>query len=157
MPLIKWQPKRNEADPVHSLREVVDRMFDTACWRAPQPWGPTWLSPQSEFFPNVDIRETGDEYLVVAEVPGLSREDLSVHITEESVTIRGERRGGEESKGENYHYKESTYGSFQRVIPLPGPVLPDQSTAKLKDGVLTLRLRKAEPTKQLGIRVPVEE
>ncbi len=157
MALVKWQPRRNDPDPFQSLRQVVDRLFEDACRGVPRRWTPTWVTASGAgFIPNVDVKETAHEYVVTVEVPGLRPEDLDVHITADTITIKGERKEEQENKRESYYYRESSVGSFQRVIPLPGPVVAEKAAAQLKDGVLTLTLPKAEPSKLTGVKVKVE-
>jgi len=104
----------------------------------------------------VDLKETEKEFVLTAEVPGMQKDQLDVNIMEESVTIRGERQEEKETKEQSYYYKESSYGSFQRVVPLPARILADKAKAKLKDGVLTLNLPKAEPSKSKAVKIKVE-
>ncbi|RMG96386.1 MAG: Hsp20/alpha crystallin family protein [Candidatus Dadabacteria bacterium] len=157
MALIKWEPKSKQVDPFRSLRQEVDRIFDDFFRSWSRPWG-AGLPALAEggFVPSVDLKETDKEFVLTAEVPGVSKDELDVTITEDSVTIRGERKAEKEEKNENYHYRETAYGSFQRVVPLPAEVVPDKAKAKLKDGVLTLTLPKAEPAKPKGVKVKVE-
>jgi HSP20 family protein len=156
MALVKWEP-RSELEPVRSLRQEVDRLFEDFFRGWPKPWSTGWLAPaEGAFAPSIDLRETDKELILTAEVPGLQKEDVDVNIMEQSVTIRGERKQEKETKEQNYHYRETSFGSFQRVIPLPAPIVADKAKAKLKDGVLTLTLPKAEPSKPRGVKVKVE-
>ncbi len=157
MALIKSEPRRGELAPVHSLRQEVDRLFDAFFRGWPRPWssGGVPLEPGA-FAPNVDLKETDKEFVLTAEMPGMRKDDVDVNILEQSITIRGERKEEKESKELDYHYRESAYGSFQRVIPLPSPIVAGKATARLKDGILTLNLPKAEPSKPKGIKIKVE-
>lgn len=163
MALIKWDPKRMELEPVRGLRDEIDRLFDEffqGWWR---PLGTDWPGPRlrslagsAEFLPNVNLKETEGEYLITAELPGLAKEDIQVSLTEDSVILSGERKLEKESKREAYHYRETSHGSFERVIPLPGQIKTAGAKAQLKDGVLTLVLPKAEETKRKEVSVKVE-
>jgi len=157
MALIKWEPRLGELQPVRGLRQEVDRLFDEFFRGWPKPWT-GGLLPQEEgaFAPVVDLKETEKEFVLTAEVPGMQKDQLDVNIMEESVTIRGERQEEKETKEQSYYYKESSYGSFQRVVPLPARILADKAKAKLKDGVLTLNLPKAEPSKSKAVKIKVE-
>lgn len=157
MALVKWEPRSGEIGPVRSLRQEVDRLFEDFFRGWPKPWTGGWATQEEgAFAPAVDLKETEKEFVLTAEVPGLQKDDLDVNIMAESVTIRGERREEKESKEQSYYYKESSYGSFQRVIPLPAPILAEKAKAKLKDGVLSLTLPKAEPSKSKAIKIKVE-
>lgn len=157
MALIKWEPRRGEVAPFRSLREEIDRVFDDFFRGWPRPWSGGWPSAlESVTAPTIDLKETEKEFVVSAEVPGVTKDQLNISIAEDSVTLQGERKAEKEKKEENYHYKESSYGSFQRVIPLPAAVVADKAKAKLKDGVLTLILPKAEPSPKKQIKIKVE-
>jgi len=157
MALIKWEPRQGELEPVRGLRQEVDRLFDDFFRGWPRPWSGGWLTSETgAFAPNVDLKETDKEFVLTAELPGMRKDDIDVNILEQSVTIRGERAERKETKEQNYHYRESSYGSFQRVIPLPSPIVADQAKAALKDGLLTLSLPKAAPSKPKGVKIKVE-
>jgi HSP20 family protein len=104
----------------------------------------------------VNLKESERELVVTAEVPGLSRDELEVTITEDAVTLKGERREDQEAKEEDYHCKETAYGAFERVIPLPAQIKANEARARLKDGVLTLALPKIEGAKRKQVKVRVE-
>jgi HSP20 family protein len=114
------------------------------------------MPERGEFFPAVNLKETENEYVITAEVPGLKKGELDVNVGEDNVTLKGERKEEKEEKKENYHYKEAVYGAFERVIPLPGTIKSAEAKAQLKDGVLTLTLPKAEATKKKEIKVKVD-
>ncbi len=157
MALIKWEPRRGEIAPFRSLREEIDRVFEDFVRGWPRPWSGTWPATlESVSAPTVDLKETEKEFVLTAEVPGVTKDQLNIAIAEDSVTLQGERKEEKEKKEENYHYRESSYGSFQRVVPLPAAVVADKAKAKLKDGVLTLTLPKAEPSEKKQIKIKVE-
>ncbi|GAB4266748.1 MAG: Hsp20/alpha crystallin family protein [Deferrisomatales bacterium] len=158
MALIPWEPRRRGLEPFRGLREEVDRIFDEFFrgWGGP-PWAGRGVAPWSAgFYPSVDLKESENELVLTAEVPGLSKEELDVTIAEDSVTLRGERKEEKEREGESYHYREAAYGAFERVIPLPVEVKAEKAQAKLRNGVLTLTLPKAEPSKRKQIKVEVD-
>ncbi len=157
MALIKWEPRYGELEPVRSLRQEVDRLFEDFFRGWPRPWAGSMLTTaEGAFAPTIALRETEKDLVLTAEVPGLQKEDVDVNILEQSVTIRGERKEEKETKEQNYHYRESSFGSFQRVVPLPVPVVAEKAKATLKDGVLTLTLPKAEPSKPKGVKIKVD-
>ncbi|MDW7712234.1 MAG: Hsp20/alpha crystallin family protein [Deferrisomatales bacterium] len=157
MALIKWEPRYGELEPVRSLRQEVDRLFEDFFRGWPRPWAGSLLGQaEAAYAPSIDLRETDKELVLTAEVPGLRKEDVDVNIQEQSVTIRGERKEEKETKEQSYYYRESSFGSFQRVVPLPVPVAAEKAKAKLKDGVLTLTLPKAEPSKPKGVTIKVD-
>ena len=162
MALIKWEPRARELEPFRNLREEVDRLFEDFFRDWPRPWG-GWMSPfrgsaavEAGFSPSVDLKETENEFQVTAQVPGFNKENLEVTITENSVTLKGERKEEKEKKGETFHYREVSQGSFQRVIPLPSEVVSDKAKAELKDGVLSLTLPKTEPSKRKALKIKID-
>ncbi len=90
-----------------------------------------------------EVEETDGEILVRVEVPGLTKDDVQVVIEGNRLSLSGEKRFQRESHDSTYHIMERAYGSFQRVIPLPGNVDADKAKASCADGVLTVRLPKS--------------
>lgn len=144
--LVRWRPFRE----LRRMEEMMDRFFDEAFFR---PWG--WR--RGEFFGMVpvDIYETDDEYTIKATLPGVKPEDIEVTYEAGVLTIRGEVAEEKEVKGECL-VQERRFGKFSRSISLPGTIVPDKIVANLKDGVLTLRVPKAEEVKPKKISVKVE-
>lgn len=152
MALIKWSPMRDLATEIFDLQREINRMFDRL-FRG--------FEEEEEFrvmkwTPMVDISETDDEYIVRAEVPGVSKDDLKITIKDNILTISGEKKQEKETKSENFHRIERVYGSFTRTFTLPGAVKVDKVEAKFKDGVLTIKLPKVEETKAKEIEVKVD-
>jgi HSP20 family protein len=96
--------------------------------------------------PLVDVVDTGREFVVRAEVPGVAKEDLDVHVTSDGIDLRAESNRETEEKETDYYYRERAYSAFHRSAPFPDEVLPDQAEANLKDGVLEVRIPKKEAT-----------
>jgi HSP20 family protein len=90
----------------------------------------------------VDVYQNGEEIVVQAPIAGVSRDDLDIEATGESVTIKGERKQGDKIDETDYLYQECFWGKFSRVIILPQEVDPDSAKVSLKNGVLTVRLPK---------------
>ena len=93
--------------------------------------------------PKVDIIQNEKEIVVKADVPGAKKEDISVTVTEDTLTIRGEVRSDYEDKKDNYFHSERFYGAYSRTLPLPTLVANDKAAAKFEDGVLTITIPKA--------------
>ncbi len=108
-----------------------------------------------EWVPQVDMSETKDELTVRAEVPGMDKEELSVTLQDNVLTLRGERKQETEAKSATFHRMERSYGSFVRSFTLPTLVQTDKVKAAYKDGVLTITLPKAEEAKPKEISVSV--
>lgn len=140
--LIRWEPAREMV----SLREAMDRLFDDAFTR---PFGLV-AGLQT---PAIDIYQTGEEVVVSATLPGLKAEDVQISITGDLLNIKGESREKTEKKEKAYHLREQRYGSFERILSLPAPVLADKAKAEFEDGILTITLPKAEESRRRTIAV----
>ncbi|MFN3265143.1 MAG: Hsp20/alpha crystallin family protein, partial [Aquificaceae bacterium] len=105
------------------------------------------------FAPVVDVYETDQELVVKAELPGVKKENVEVSIRDNALHIRGEKREEKEEKTETYHRVERVYGKFERVLPLPADVKVESAKAEFKDGVLEIRIPKAEGAKEKKIEI----
>jgi HSP20 family protein len=101
----------------------------------------------------IDVYQTDNEIVLKSTIAGVKPEDLDVSINNDMVTIKGERRTEEEVSEENYYYQECYWGGFSRSVVLPVDVLPEKAEASLKNGILTIRLPKAEANKVKKIQV----
>ena len=107
------------------------------------------------FTPAVDIEETADEFVFKADLPGMSQKDVKVNLMGDTLTIRGERKQESESKNGGVHRTERVYGAFERTFRLGTPVRNDKVKAQYKDGVLEIRVPKAEEAKLREVEVQV--
>jgi HSP20 family protein len=106
--------------------------------------------------PAVDIYENDKKELVLkAEVPDVRREDLSVQVENQTLTLKGERKFNQEVKEDQYHLVERAYGTFSRAFRLPNTVDAGKIAAEYKNGVLTVRLPLREDAKPRTINVDV--
>ena len=116
------------------------------------------LEPAENFWaPDVEMFEKDGQLFVRADLPGMKKEEVTVEVTDQGLTLKGERKREKEEKGENYYRTERSYGSFYRVIPLPDAAKFDQAKAVMRDGVLevTMPVAKAEQkTTRLEIQEP---
>ena len=106
-----------------------------------------------ELSPTVDIFEEGNDLVVKAELPGIKKEDLNVTLTENRITISGEKKQEKKVEKKDYHRIESSYGSFTRSFRLPENVNGDKAKSSFKDGMLDIRIPKTEEAKQKKITV----
>lgn len=95
-----------------------------------------------EFVPRIDMREDESNFVVTADLPGMTKDDVTVDVTAEVVTLHGEKKREREEKRENYHLVERSFGEFSRTLRLPHAIDPDKASAIFKDGVLTMALPK---------------
>ncbi|WP_396622241.1 Hsp20/alpha crystallin family protein [Marinobacter sp. W-8] len=114
------------------------------------------LFSRSDWAPAVDIKETPEAFMVEAELPGMSKDDVKVTVQDGVLTIQGERKSEEETKDKKLHRIERFYGSFMRRFTLPDNVDENSVKANFKDGLLTLSIQKAEPKEPKAIEVEVK-
>ena len=110
---------------------------------------------ESYWMPTVDVSETENDFEIRAELPGVSESDVNVSVTDNRLTVKGEKRQETETDGKNYHRVERRYGSFQRSFTLPRNVETSNIKAGFQDGVLTLTIPKAEEAKPTEIPISI--
>jgi HSP20 family protein len=101
----------------------------------------------------IDVYQTDNDVVIKSTIAGVKPEDLDVNINNDMITIRGERKQDEEVPGENYYYQECYWGGFSRSVILPVDVLADKVEASMKNGILTIRMPKADNTRTKKIQV----
>lgn len=101
----------------------------------------------------IDVYQTENDIVIKSTIAGVKPEDLDVSINNDMVTIRGDRKNEEKVESENYYYQECYWGTFSRSVILPVEVLADKAEAVMKNGILTIRLPKADTTKSKKIQV----
>jgi HSP20 family protein len=136
--------------PVAQLRDEMDRLVSDFFGGEPAR-AQRWSGP-AQGFPALNVWEEGDALWAEAEVPGLAGEDIDISVIGSDLTIRG-RRGGEPREGVAYHRQERGGGEFNRVLRLPFDVDGAKVEATLTDGVLLVKLPKAESAKPKKIQV----
>lgn len=139
-PTAQWNP----------FREFEDRFGRVF---AGLPADPEWNV--GAWTPAIDIHEDENQYTLKADLPGIKKEDLSLTVVENVVTIKGERKQEMEKKEKGYHRIERSYGSFQRAFQIPGGVDANKVEASFENGVLTVALPKPEAAKPRQIEVKV--
>ena len=142
--LIPWRKEARAGQPLTSRSEARD-LFRGMLEDFFRPWmAAPWSERGTATAPALDVSETDEEYKVTAELPGMSRDDIQVTIHNGRLTISGTKKEERKEEKENYLRVERSYGSFSRTVTLPANVDEDRVEAAFKDGVLSLRLLKAE-------------
>jgi len=129
----------------------VNRLFDTFLGRPVAVAAPATRS----WLPAVDMHETKDELVLTVEVPGVSEKDVTVSITGDLLSIKGERRWDDEARDRQCLHAERVYGQFERLVQLPMAVQADKVKATYRDGVLQITLPKAEELKPRQIKIDI--
>jgi HSP20 family protein len=143
MAIQKWAPFKD-------LRREMDDLFDKFFGEQQLP-AKRW----AEIAPALDLKETDNEVIVTAELPGVEPKDMNISLEGDTLTIRGEKKQEKEEKNENIVRIERSYGSFQRSISLPCKVAEDKIAADFRNGVLRVTLPKTESSKKKSIKINV--
>jgi len=148
---------------IERFADEMDRIFDDfGLGRSRVPrFGSSWLTssgPAMDLWsPNVEIFQRSSELVVRADLPGLSKDDVKVDVTDEAITIQGERRREHEDERGGVYRSERSYGSFQRVIALPEGAITDQAKATFRDGVLEITMPAPPDQVTRGRRLEITE
>lgn len=153
MALFPAVPRRRTGDPfmeLFSLPERLERLLG-------EVWG---LGPRETvagvLAPPLDMRETDREFVVTVELPGVDKKDIKVDLSDDVLTIEGEKREEKDRESGNYHVIERSWGSFRRSVRLPAEVDRDAVSATFKDGVLEVKLPKTEKEQKRTRKIEVK-
>lgn len=143
-------------DPFKELEDMQQRL-STMFGRAPvrKDGDKQESMTVAEWAPLVDISEDEKEYLIKAELPEVKKEEVTVSVQDDVLTIAGERKYEKEEKGKKFHRIERAYGSFERSFTLPEDADAGKVAADFKDGVLKIHLPKSEKAKPKSVEVKV--
>jgi len=139
--LTRWDPFREMMD----IRREMDRFLQTTLSNQ-EGMQQTWAIP-------LNVSETKDAYELEASLPGVKPEDVEITLTNNTLTISGETKAEEEKEDRTFHMRERRYGSFVRSLTLPSAINPDAVEAHFENGVLKLRVPKAEEAKPKRIQI----
>jgi HSP20 family protein len=156
LPEIARKPGTGDDHPFYSLQRDMNSLFDNFFRGfdmaprgfADRGWG--------GFTPSVDVKENEKEFIIKAELPGVEEKDIEVTVTNDAVTIKGEKKEEKEEKDKNYYYMERSYGSFSRVIPLEVGIDAAKAEASFKNGVLDIKIPKNQSVKAKGTKVSIK-
>lgn len=140
MAIVRWDPFRD----LSTLHDRMNRLFDETLSRG-RSSEPSELT--GNWAPSVDVYENGEGYVIVAELPGLTKDEVQIELKENMLTLRGERKFQDEYKDQTCHRMERAYGQFVRSFSLPAQVEAGKVEARFKDGVLTVTVPKAAAAK----------
>src|SRR5262245_20501905 len=141
--LVRWSPNGDWMG-VHA---DVSRLFDSVLGTATEA--------TSRWAPAVDVRETGEEFFVRMDLPGVESNDVQVSVVEHTLSGTGERRESTEAKDVKWHHVERYHGTFERRFQLGTAVQGDKVSATFKNGVLEIRVPKAEQAKPREIQIQI--
>ena len=149
-----WDPDRYE--PFKSLHQEIDRVFDS--FTESMPWAAKKNGGNGfgRMAPQVNLSESEKAVEVTVELPGVDEKDIDVTVTDDILTIKGEKKAEKEEKDKDYHMIERSYGAFQRSLSLPCEVKADKVDAKLTNGVLEITLPKSPQAKAKSHKVKIK-
>ncbi len=151
--LARWEPfaglrRRNDVfSELTGIQQEMNRLFDEFFGERRSGLA------EGNWLPAVDVSENETEILVRAELPGMNQDDIELHLQDNVLTLKGEKKQETKEEKKNYHRTECSYGSFTRSFTLPATVAQDQIKATFKDGVLEVSLPKAEEAKTKKIAI----
>jgi len=144
--MTRWNPNRGYLAGRDPVSRLFENFFGDELFPSEDVSNRAWM-------PAVNIRETEAAFLIEAELPGLTKKDVEITLENNLLKLSGERRFEKDTKEENYHRVERSYGSFLRTFSLPSQVDSDGVKATFKDGVLTVEVPKAEEAKPRKISI----
>jgi HSP20 family protein len=143
---------------MRQMQDQLDRAF-SGLWGSSSgsSWTPDTMFGRSDWAPAIDMFQRGSDLVIRADVPGLSKDDITVDIADDQLTIRGERRYDHEEERDGVFRSERSYGSFCRVVPLPQGAITDSAKATFNNGVLEIVLQAPSFDVRRGRRVEIKE
>jgi HSP20 family protein len=150
MALIRWEPVAE----LNTIQNEMNRLFNTFF---DQPAAPRPNGVSRRWVPPMDLIETTDHYVLRADLPGLSDEDVNVQLEDNTLTISGERDAEHDSQQEGYYRLERAFGAFSRSLTLPDGVDPNGVQAHFDRGVLEIRIPKPEQKKPRQVQITLGE
>ena len=148
MAIVRWEPLREFS----TLQNEMNRLFNTV-FDAPATGGNG--GTMRRWMPAMDLVETDDHFVLRADLPGLSEEDVNIEVEDRVLTVSGERKAEHEETKEGYHRVERAFGSFSRSLTLPDGVDAEAVSASFDRGVLEIRIPKPEQRKPRKISIGV--
>ncbi|MBE0429038.1 MAG: Hsp20/alpha crystallin family protein [Thermoleophilia bacterium] len=152
MALVKWTPMKE----IRDLQREMSRVFG-------RPFVSLFEEPSREltgFGPTMDVYSKDNDLIVRVEMPGMKAEDLDISLSEHTLTISGERKEDKEVKEEDFYRRESSYGRFERTLPLPEKITESDIDASYEDGILEVKVKGAveeEPVKKIEVKTKGEK
>jgi HSP20 family protein len=147
MAIVRWEPVRE----LTTLQSEMNRLFNTFFDTPTSGDG----APARRWVPAMDLVEHDDHFVLTADLPGVTQEDVSIEVQADVLTISGERKTSQESSGTGYYRLERSTGAFSRTLTLPEGVDPEAVEASFANGVLEVRIPKPEQRKPRRVSISV--
>jgi HSP20 family protein len=146
MTIVRWEPFRE----LSTLQNEMNRLFNTV-FDAPSP--ANGGSTLRRWMPAMDLVETADHFVLRADLPGMSQDDVKIEFEDGTLTVSGERKAEHEDKREGFYRVERAFGAFSRSLTLPKGIDGEAVTAAFDNGVLEVRVPKPEQRKPRKITI----
>jgi HSP20 family protein len=160
----RWEPQRfgGPFELFDRISDEMDRTFGRVFRDIGFPSGVfssrrAARGDQGIWTPRIEAFQQGDKFIVRAELPGLKKDDVQVELTDQALTLRGERRSEQQEEREGVYVTEREYGEFYRVIPLPEGVISESAQATFRDGLLEITLQAPPAEANRGRRLEIED
>lgn len=150
MALIRWEPVRE----LNTLQSEMNRLFNTLF---DTPTSENGGGTLRRWIPAMDLVETDEDFVLRADLPGLSEGDVNIELDDNVLTVSGQRKSEHEERNEGYYRVERASGSFSRSLTLPEGVDPEKIKASFDSGVLEVRIPKPEERKPRKVAISVGE
>jgi HSP20 family protein len=150
MALIRWEPVRE----LNTIQNEMNRLFNTF-FETSTPGGNGGSTSLRRWVPPMDLVETESDFVLRADLPGLSEQDVNIELEDSVLTISGERKAEHEERKEGYYRVERASGTFARSLTLPEGVEPEAVKASFDKGVLEVRIPKPEQRKPRKVAISV--
>ena len=144
MTVVRFEPVRELSSLQNEMNRLFNTVFDTPVAGANRRW-----------VPSMDLVETGDAFVLRADLPGMTQDDVKLEIEDSVLTVSGERAAEHETKEEGFYRLERPFGAFSRSLTLPKGINADAVEASFVNGVLEVRIPKPEQTKPRRIEIAV--
>jgi HSP20 family protein len=151
MTLVRWDPARELTTLQHEMNRLFSSFFDAPAG------GNGGSGALRRWVPAMDLVETDDHFVLKADLPGMSEEDVAIEVEGGVLTLSGERKAEHEEKREGFMRVERSFGAFRRQLTLPDGVDPDAVQAAFDRGVLEVRIPKPEQAKPRKVQISVGE
>jgi HSP20 family protein len=149
MTIVRWEPLRE----LSTLQSEMNRLFNTAF--DPTATGGSGAPNLRRWMPAMDLVETDDHFVLRADLPGMSEEDVRIELEDTVLTVSGERKAEHEQREEGFHRVERAFGAFSRTLTLPKGIDPEAISASFDKGVLEVRVPKPQQTRPRRITIGV--
>jgi HSP20 family protein len=147
MAIVRWEPLREFTTLQNEMNRLFGSVFD-----APAPGNGSTLR---RWMPAMDLLETDSHFVLRADLPGMSEEDVNIEVEERVLTVSGERKAEHTERKDSYQRIERAFGSFSRSLTLPDGVDPEAVSASFDRGVLEVQIPKPEQRKPRKVSIGV--